>query len=135
MADDLRQRYAEALARRFTSRSLMANFLAENGHWRRRPSTVGEVADVVLAVRDEEMDTLRATFARVDALHQPVARDAERPGGVHRIVFPPVRDCVNCEVKVWMECSNELCRSWPCSTHLALHGETEADCVHKEIRS
>lgn len=94
---NLRQQIAKAPHRYDYEHDLSRNDMPSKHHF-------GE-ADAVLAVRDEELERLRAAVARVRAIHTPVDTMAGR-----------VREgCMNCDPYEALP--------WPCRTTEALTGE------------
>lgn len=155
-----RQRYAEALAARFTEpryrcdrygenewvenpepsdrvdQSLTVHYVADDGYPAFRMVTCNEAAEVCAAVRDVELEIVQARIARVDALHQPKQTGNWLSCAVHSARSPDP-DCPRCAKAPIRTCSNQACKqpgaqgTWPCETHLALHDETEEECQHR----
>ncbi|MFI7113984.1 hypothetical protein ACIBK9_47240 [Nonomuraea sp. NPDC050227] len=117
MADDLRHRYAEALAAKFTEPVYRSDRDGEN-EWVENPEpadridqtpyvmvsagdgcrafytpSCAELAEVVAAVRDEELERLHAVLARVRAQAAEWAQLAERGDPCAERVDLAIADC------------------------------------------
>ncbi|MGW2861897.1 hypothetical protein [Streptomyces sp. NPDC001205] len=80
-------------------------FLADGREWEHMRAAWYRNADAVLAVRDSELEQLRAAVARVRAIHTPVDTMAGRV-------------CEGC-----MNCDPYEALPWPCRTIEANTGE------------
>ncbi|NRQ31319.1 hypothetical protein HII36_05630 [Nonomuraea sp. NN258] len=83
--------------------------------------------------RQEGGIDLRAAFDRVDARHQPTTTETwvNCPAHQKQWVHALITMCSMCATRPVTVCANDVCPTWPCPDHLALHGETVDTCTHK----
>lgn len=82
---------------------------------------------------EAELASAQARIHRLDALHQPRTATEWRPCKDHiRELLAIQKRCGMCADRPTVVCSSITCCNWPCDAHLALHGETEDTCTHRE---
>lgn len=75
---------------------------------------------------------LADAFARMDARHQPTVVERWVNCPEHARMFTArFTSCGMCAPRPVTVCANDLCPTWPCEEHLALHGETADTCIHR----
>jgi hypothetical protein len=80
-----------------------------------------------------ERDDLRAAVIRVDTKHRAWRAWTFVPCTRHQGPWwrRDIVKCADCTRGVISSCTNPRCGSWPCDTHLDLHGETRGTCTHR----